>query len=73
MNHSKQSVQLIHEGRFAAEVEVELHYDEETWSPTMSLADAKKLESTRLALKRGDLAEATRHGRVFELTPIAAE
>ena len=32
MNHSKQSVQLIHEGRFAAEVEVELHYDEETWS-----------------------------------------
>ena len=39
----------------------------------MSLADAKKLERTRLALKRGDLAEAARHGRVFELTPIAAE
>ncbi len=73
MTRSRKSVQIIHEGRFAAEVEVELHYDEESWSPTMSLADAKRLETTRLALRNNDLAEAARHGRVFELTPVAAE
>ena len=70
---SKKSVQFIHEGRFAAEVDVELHYEDESWSPTMSLSDAKKLEATRLALRRGDLAEAAKFGRVFELTPVAAE
>jgi hypothetical protein len=39
----------------------------------MSLDDAKKLEAVRLALRRGDVAEAAKHGRVFELKPIAAE
>ena len=73
MMRSKVSVELIHEGHYAAEVEVELHYDEESWSQTMSLADAKRLESTRLALRHGDLSAAAKHGRVFELTPVAAE
>lgn len=36
----RQSIKLIHEGGFAAEVTVELVYDDEIWSPTMSLADA---------------------------------
>ena len=39
----------------------------------MSLEDAKKLEAVRLALQRGDIAEAAKHGRVFELTPVAAK
>lgn len=73
MTRSRKSVQLIHEGRYAAEVDVELHYDDESWSPTMSLVDAKRLEATRLALRGGDLAEAAKHGRVFELMPVAAE
>ena len=70
---NKKTVELIHEGRFAAEVEIELHYSDESWSPTMSGADALKLEAVREALRRGDVREAAKHGRVFEMTPVAAE
>ncbi len=67
------STKLIREGKYAAEVEIVLHYSDESWSPTMSPDDAKKLDAVRLALKRGDIAEAAKHGRVYELKPIAAE
>jgi hypothetical protein len=63
--------ELIHEGQYAAEVVVEFHYDE-SWSPTMSAEDARKLQTVRLALRRGDIAEAAKFGCVFELTPVAA-
>jgi hypothetical protein len=69
----KASTKLIHEGKYAAEVAITLHYSDESWSPTMSADDARKLEAVRLALRRGDIAEAAKHGRVFELRPIAAE
>jgi hypothetical protein len=39
----------------------------------MSLDDARKLDAVRLALRRGDIAEAAKHGRVFKLTPVAAK
>jgi hypothetical protein len=68
----RKTTKLIHEGKYAAEVPIELLYSEDSWSPTMSLDDARKLETVRLALQRGDIAEATKHGRVFELTPVAA-
>ena len=73
MREARKSIELIHEGGYAAEVEIELHYTDESWSPAMSLDDARKLEAVRLALKRGDIAEAARYGRVFELTPVAAK
>jgi hypothetical protein len=73
MREKRKTVELIHEGGYAAEVEIELHYTDESWSPTMSMDDARKLETVRLALQRGDLAEAAKHGRVFELTPVAAK
>ena len=69
----RKSTKLIHEGKYAAEVEIALHYSDESWSPTMSLDDANKLDAVRLALRRGDLAEAAKHGRVYELKPVAAE
>jgi hypothetical protein len=70
---TRKSVELIHQSGYAAEVEIELHYTDESWSPAMSLDDARKLESVRLALRRGDIAEAAKYGRVFELTPVAAK
>ena len=73
MSEKRNSTELIHEGKYAVEVEIELHYSDESWSPTMSLDDAKKLEAVRLALKRGDITEASKYGRVFELTPVAAK
>ena len=68
----RRRVELVHEGRYAAEVDVELEYDDESWSPTMAVEDARKLERIRLALRSGNLAEAAKHGRVFELTPVSA-
>lgn len=39
----------------------------------MSLDDARKLDAVRIALRAGDLAAASKLGRVFELTPVAAK
>jgi hypothetical protein len=52
---------------------VELIEDDTAWSPYLSPEDVRKLDTVRLALKRGDIAEAAKHGRVFELTPVAAK
>ena len=68
---AKRQTKLVHEGKYAAEVEVELLKDGSGWSPYLSLADAEKLDDVREALRRGDVKAAARHGRVFSLTPIA--
>jgi hypothetical protein len=41
MTRHRRSKEIIHEGRYAAEVFIDLEYSDESWSPTMSLADAK--------------------------------
>lgn len=73
MTRMRKTVELIHEGKYAAEALIELLYSDDSWSPTMSLEDARKLETVRLALRCGNVAEAAKHGRVFELIPVAAE
>ncbi len=70
---TRKSTKLIHEGKYAAEVPIELIEDDTAWAPYLSPADVKKLDTVRLALKRGDIAEASKHGRVFELTPVTAK
>jgi hypothetical protein len=65
------TVEFIHEGKYAAEVPVELIEDETGWSPYLSVDDALKLDAVRLALRRGDVAEAAKHAQVFELTPVS--
>jgi hypothetical protein len=62
---------FVHEGQYAAEVEVELIETDDGWSPYLSPQDAYKLDDVRTALRRGDLAGATRLARVFSLTPVA--
>ena len=69
----RNSTKLIHEGKYAAEVTIDLLYSDESWSPTMSADDARKLATVRVALRAGNIAEAAKHGRVFELTPVAAK
>jgi hypothetical protein len=66
-------LEFIHEGKYAAEVPVELIEDDTTWSPYLSPADVKKLDTVRLALRAGDIAEAAKYGRVFELMPVTAK
>ena len=70
---TRQSKEFIHEGKYAAEVPVELLEDDTAWSPYLSPEEVRKLDAVRLALKRGDLAEAAKYGRVYELTPVAAK
>ena len=62
---------LVHEGKYVAEVDVELLETGDEWSPYLSLDDAYKLDDIREALRRGDVKSAAQHGRVFTLTPIA--
>jgi hypothetical protein len=64
-------IKLIHEGRYAAEVPVDLIEDESGWSPYLSVNDALKLDTVRNALRRGDIAGAAQHGHVFELVPVS--
>ena len=69
----RKTVELVHEGKYAAEVPVELIEEQGGWSPYFSFEDAQKLEVVRLALRRGDIAEAAKYGRVFKLTPVAVK
>jgi hypothetical protein len=69
MNRHHQT-KLIHEGEYAAEVEVELIDTDTGWSPYLSPVDAQKLDEVRKALRRGDLKRASELGRVFRLVPV---
>jgi hypothetical protein len=73
MTATRKRTKLIHEGKYAAEVPVELIEDDTAWSPYLSPEDVRKLDTVRLALRRGDIAEASKYGRVFELKPVGAE
>jgi hypothetical protein len=66
----RQKTEIIHEGKYLAEVAVSLTDNEEGWSPSMSLDDAYMLDDVRAALKAGDLEAAAKYGRVYELRPI---
>lgn len=67
----KRVTKLIHEGKFVAEVDVVLSVTEDEWSPYLSLQDAYKLDDVRQALRQGDVATASKLGRVFRLIPVA--
>ena len=65
--------EYVHEGQYAAEVDVTLIEDDHVWAPYFSIDDVRKLEAVRRALQRRDLAEAAKLAKVYELKPVAAE
>jgi hypothetical protein len=65
------SVKYVREGKYVAEVDVELLEDETEWSPYLSVEDAYKLDDVSDALRRGDIAAAAKLARVFALQPVA--
>ena len=67
----KRRTKLVHEGQYAAEVDVDLIEADEGWSPYLSLDDAYKLDDVREALRQGDVARAARLARVYRLTPVS--
>lgn len=71
MSRRKQ-VKYVHEGKYVAEVEVDLIEDQTEWSPYLTVEDAEKIEDVRTALARGDVAAASKQARVYTLEPVAA-
>jgi len=69
--NAKHYAKLVHEGEYVAEVDVELMYTDEGWSPYLSLDDAYKLDDVRDALRRGDVKSASRLAKVYTLTPVS--
>ncbi len=61
----------INEGKYMAEVDVELIVHENEWSPYLTLEDAYKLDDVRDALRSGDLKTAAENARIYELHPLA--
>jgi len=61
---------LVHEGAYVAEVDVDLMYEDEGWSPYLSLEDAYKLDDVREALLKGNIKDAVRLARVYTLNPV---
>ena len=69
---NRRAFRFVHADKYAAEVEVELIPDDGAWGPYLSREDALKLDRVRSALKRGDIAAASREARVFQLMPLSA-
>jgi len=67
----RKKIKYVHEGRYVAEVEVELLDDDTGWSPYLSVDDAYKLDDVRDAIRRGDLESAAKYGKIYELRPVA--
>ena len=65
--------QLIHEGRYAAEIQLTVDEEGSPWGPTVSKDDVFKLDRVRHALRRGDVAAAAKDAKVFEMLPLAGE
>jgi hypothetical protein len=69
--NTRRHTKLVREGPYAAEVDVELIEADDGWSPYLSLDDAHRLDTVREALGHGDVQTASRHARVFSLTPVS--
>ncbi len=62
--------QWVHEGLYAAEVEVEAPDTDSDWSPYLALRVARKLDDVREALRRGDVKKAAQLAKLYTLTPV---
>ena len=67
---TRRHTKLVHEGKYVAEVDVDLIEMDNAWAPYLSLEEAYKLDDVRDALRRGDIKAASRLARVFTLTPV---
>jgi hypothetical protein len=67
----RKRTKYIHEGKYVAEVDVDLIEADDEWAPYLTVEDAERLDEVRDLLREGNLRAATRRARVFELKPIA--
>ena len=71
MNHGT-TTHLIRRGLWLLEIDLQTADDPETnpWGPTMSLADARRLERASHLLAEQNLEEAATLGRLFKLESV---
>ena len=67
----RRRTKYIHEGKYVAEVEVDVIEANEGWTPYLSLEDAYKLDDVREALRKGDISSASHLSRVYTLNPVS--
>lgn len=67
----RQHKKLIQEGKYVAEIEVEIIDSDEGWLHYLSLDDAYRIDDLRQALRNEDIRSASRMARVYTLTPVA--
>jgi len=70
--HKRKHKKFIVEGKYVAEVEVEIIDSGEGWSPYITLDDAMKLDNIRTALKNNDIDTAKQYAKIYSLSPVAA-
>jgi hypothetical protein len=68
---TRKKVKYVHEGEYVAEVDVDINTTDDAWSPYLSVRDAYKLDDVRDALRRSDIAAASRIARVYIKRPVA--
>ncbi|MFN2161947.1 MAG: hypothetical protein ACK2UN_07745 [Candidatus Promineifilaceae bacterium] len=68
---TRKKVKYVHEGEYVAEVDVDVITTDDGWSPYLSVQDAYKLDDVRDALRRSDIAAASRIARVYIKQPVA--
>lgn len=66
---TRKHTKLIHEGEYAAEVDVELIEADQGWAPYLSVADVRRLDAVREALRSGDVDSAREEARIFRMVP----
>jgi len=69
---NRKHTKFLHEGKYVAEVEIEIIDNENAWSPYMSLDDTLVLDTVRELLREGNIIEAKKYGKVYVLKPVAA-
>ena len=69
---TRKRTKYVHEGKYVAEVNVELLEDKTGWSPYLTVEDACRLDDVRNALRRGDVPTASKLARVFRLEPVGS-
>jgi len=71
MTSTATKIRFVREGKYFAEVAVDIIEDEMGWSPGLTLEGAEKLERVRVALKARGVKTALRYAKVYEATLIA--
>ena len=70
--HNRKHTKLLHEGKYVAEVEIEIIDSDKGWSPYISLDDAIKLDTIRELLREENIDEAKKLAHIYTLKPVAA-